>query len=50
LIDLADKELEVKGNQQTIKDLTQKKDDLQIQLDLATKTKEQLAQELAKEK
>ncbi|CAG8820897.1 16570_t:CDS:2, partial [Racocetra fulgida] len=30
--------------------LTQKKNELQIQLDLATKTKEELAEELQKEK
>ncbi|CAG8648811.1 7954_t:CDS:2, partial [Cetraspora pellucida] len=42
--------IELENNQQTIKDLTQKKNELQIQLDLATKTKEQLAEELQKEK
>ncbi|CFW92819.1 protein of unknown function [endosymbiont DhMRE of Dentiscutata heterogama] len=50
LIDLADKELEVQQNQQTITELTQKKDQLQKDLDLATKTKEELAEELQKEK
>ncbi|CAG8440291.1 11891_t:CDS:2 [Cetraspora pellucida] len=50
LIDLADKELEVQQNQQKITELTQKRDQLQKDLDLATKTKEELAEELQKEK
>ncbi|CFW92976.1 Putative Viral A-type inclusion protein (fragment) [endosymbiont DhMRE of Dentiscutata heterogama] len=50
LIQLAEKELEVQQNQQTITELTQKKDQLQKDLDLATKTKEELAEELAIEK
>ncbi|CFW93404.1 protein of unknown function [endosymbiont DhMRE of Dentiscutata heterogama] len=37
-------------SQQTITELTQKKNELQTQLDLATKTKEELAAELALEK
>ncbi|CAG8828870.1 32682_t:CDS:2, partial [Racocetra persica] len=45
-----DKELETQQNQQKITNLTKKKDKLQTQLDLATKTKEQLAEELQKEK
>ncbi|KLL04538.1 MAG: hypothetical protein MRERV_19c026 [Mycoplasmataceae bacterium RV_VA103A] len=50
LIDLADQELEIEQNQQTITTLTKNKEQLQTQLDLATKTKEELAKELEIEK
>lgn len=45
LVQLAEKEIEAEKNQQTINDLTQKRDELQTQLDIATKTKEELSEE-----
>ncbi|CAG8449537.1 17233_t:CDS:2, partial [Racocetra fulgida] len=49
-IQICQSEIEKKEQEQTITDLTKKKNELQTQLDLATKTKEELAEELALEK